>query len=194
MEAKETWSPNVILADADYLDKVAFDLTVNFERMIDRRISAADTARWLDCIALDGGIRPGDNSIQAVFLHSPDKKEMRYFRPGKFDAELDGKAFKDNLGEFTICSFSAEGMASTSDFFVESLRHLLDRDDVNRIMVVGDMEKSGTNICHVLSEAADRRKDVTLFAMEPVTGRGFYQEILGYSLMSALGIKGDEIK
>lgn len=27
-------SPNVILADADYIDKVAFDLTVNFERML----------------------------------------------------------------------------------------------------------------------------------------------------------------
>lgn len=194
MEAKETWSPNVILVDADYIDRVAFDLTVNFERMINRRIPAADTARWVDCVALDGGIRPGDNNVQVVFLHSPEKEEMRYFHPGKFTDELDGKAFKDNLGEFTICSFSAEGMATTSDFFVESLRHLLDRDDVKRIMVVGDMEKAGKEICHTLSEAADRRKDVTLFAMEPVAGRGFYQEILGYSLMSALGISGDEIK
>lgn len=28
--------------------------------------------------------------------------------------------------------------------------------------------------------------------MEPVAGRGFMQEILGYSLMNALGIKGSE--
>ena len=28
------WSNNVILVDADYVDKVAFDLIVNFERMI----------------------------------------------------------------------------------------------------------------------------------------------------------------
>ena len=32
------WSENVIIADADYIDRVAFDLTVNFERMINRRI------------------------------------------------------------------------------------------------------------------------------------------------------------
>ena len=32
------WSENVIIADADYIDRVAFDLTVNFERMINPRI------------------------------------------------------------------------------------------------------------------------------------------------------------
>ena len=40
------WSENVIIADADYIDRVAFDLTVNFERMINRRIQPADMAQW----------------------------------------------------------------------------------------------------------------------------------------------------
>ena len=43
------WSENVIIADADYIDKVAFDLIVNFERMINRRIQPADMycpRRW----------------------------------------------------------------------------------------------------------------------------------------------------
>ena len=52
-----TWSENVIVADADYIDQVAFNLTVNFERMIGRRISLADLARWVECVALDGGVR-----------------------------------------------------------------------------------------------------------------------------------------
>lgn len=56
-EAK--WSENVILVDADYVDKVAFNLIVNFERMIGRRIPQADIAKWIDCVALDGGIREG---------------------------------------------------------------------------------------------------------------------------------------
>ena len=43
------WSENVIIADADFIDKVAFDLTVNFERMLMRRIPKADLARWIDC-------------------------------------------------------------------------------------------------------------------------------------------------
>ena len=53
------WSRNVILVDGDYVDSVAFDLTVNFERILGRRINKADTARWIDCIAHDGGMREG---------------------------------------------------------------------------------------------------------------------------------------
>ena len=52
------WKETVILVDADYVDKVAFDLTVNFERMIGRRIPQADMAQWLEYVALDGGIKP----------------------------------------------------------------------------------------------------------------------------------------
>ena len=51
------WTENVILADGDYIDRVAFNLIVNFERMLGRRIPQADTARWAECIALDGGLR-----------------------------------------------------------------------------------------------------------------------------------------
>ena len=92
------WSPNVILTDADYLDRVTFDLIVNFERMLERRIEQGDLCRWLDCVALDGGLRPGDNQIQAFFLHDPSKKKLDHFQPAVFADELDAKAFRDNLG------------------------------------------------------------------------------------------------
>ena len=51
------WSRNVILVDGDYVDSVAFNLIVNCERMLGRRIPKADTARWIDCVALDCGMR-----------------------------------------------------------------------------------------------------------------------------------------
>jgi hypothetical protein len=50
------WSENVIIVDADYVDRVAFNLSVNFERMLMRRVPKADLARWIDCVALDGGV------------------------------------------------------------------------------------------------------------------------------------------
>ena len=83
------WSPNVILTDADYLDRVAFDLIVNFERMLERRIEQGDLCRWLDCVALDGGLRPGENQVQAFFLHEPSKKQFDHFKPAVFADELD---------------------------------------------------------------------------------------------------------
>ena len=73
---KEKWCENVIIADADYIDNVAFDLIVNFERMLGRRIPMADTSRWIDCIALDGGLREGDHNTQVIMIHSKDKKTM----------------------------------------------------------------------------------------------------------------------
>ena len=57
---KEKFKEAVILVDADYVDRVAFDLTVNFERMLMRRIPRADLAQWLVCVALDGSPYGGE--------------------------------------------------------------------------------------------------------------------------------------
>ena len=46
---------------------------------------------------------------------------------------------------------------------------------------------------HALRDVDDEAKRVTLFAMQPLEGGNFKQEILGYSLMNALGIKGNEL-
>lgn len=56
--ANVKWSGTVILADADFMDRVAFDLTVNFERMIERRIPKGDMSLWAVCAALDGDYAP----------------------------------------------------------------------------------------------------------------------------------------
>lgn len=186
------WSETVILVDADYLDRVAFDLIVNFERMIDRRIPAGDLCHWLDCIALDGGLRPGDNCIQAVFTHTKGKKGFDNMRPGQFATDLNGQAFRDNLGEFMLSSFPVEEVVSAHDFYVQALEALADAREVKRLLVVADMDAAGDRVRRIAADTEG--KDITLFTMQPVAGRGFAQEILGYSLMSALGIRGEEIK
>ncbi len=185
------WSPNVVLTDADYLDRVAFDLIVNFERMIGRRIPPADLCHWLDCIALDGGLKPGENAIQALFLYSKKEQGLRHFTPSHFSDELDGKAFKDNLGEFSLLSFPVEDIVSAEDFYIQSLEEILNAEDVTKIMLVADMEAYGPRIKQLLAKSEG--KEIVLFTMQPTSGHGFSQEILGYSLMSALGIRGDEL-
>ena len=75
------WAPAVVLIDAAYLDRVAEDLTRNFSRMIGRPISKADLCHWLDCIALDSGLRPGNNDLQAHFLYPKEMKSLNYFEP-----------------------------------------------------------------------------------------------------------------
>ena len=186
-------SKNIILVDASYIDKVAFDLTVNFERMLMRRIPKADLAHWLDCVALDGGLTTGDNEIQVIFIHDKTSKALDNFAPATFETEIHGKAFKDNLGEFSMLAYPVEKNITTKEFFfLDTLTVLLDSEKVEKVMVIADMEEYGSAVRNELKKNKD--KSVTLFAMEPQMGTGFSQQILGYSIMSALGIRGDELK
>ena len=187
---KETkWSKNVILVDADYVDKVAFDLIVNFERMIGRQIPQADMAQWLECVALDGGLRAGDNEVQVVLLH--DKKQMANFKPDKFE-ELDGKAFNGQLGEFLISCVQVEEMVTIDDLFIDSMQIIANAAEVSRLVVVPDAEHIYNKVRKGLKDI-DPDKHTTVLTMQPMEGGNFRQEILGYSLMAALGIHSEEI-
>lgn len=189
------WSENVILADADYIDRVAFDLIVNFERMIGRRIPKADLARWIDCIALDGGLRGGNHETQVVLIHGKRKRQLENFTPGNYADELNGKAFRDNLGEFSISSLPVEdGMTTAADLFTESLEVISNSKEARRIMVIPNAEEYYDRVREALRHVDDEEKRITVFAMQPMPGGNFKQEILGYSLMQALGIRADEIK
>lgn len=187
------WSENVIIADADYVDAVAFDLIVNFERIIGRRIPKADMARWVDCIALDGGLRPGEHTTQVVLLHGESRSRLENFEPGDYAADLDGKAFSDNLGEFTFSSLPAVKPTGGGSLFTEAVEVVCAAPEVKRVMLIPNAELIYDDVRRALSRVADDKR-VTVFAMQPMAGGNFRQEILGYSLMSALGIKAEEIK
>ena len=174
---KETkWCENVILVDADYVDKVAFDLIVNFERMIGRQIPKADMAQWMECMALD-------------LLHKNAK--MDNFNPGNF-AELDGKAFSGPVGEFLISCVKVENLTTMDDLFIDSMQVISNAEEVKRMVVVPDAEHIYNKVREGLKHADDE-KHITVLSMQPMQGGNFKQEILGYSLMAALGIKADEI-
>ena len=196
MDKQTKWSNNVIIADADYIDKVAFDLIVNFERMIGRRIPKADMARWIECVALDGGLKEGENDTQVVLIHDKRRHEMENFVPANYDRELNAQAFKSTLGEFTISSYPVEDMVAADDFFVHVLQTVVSQPDVHRVVVIPNAENATLydNIRQTLHFLDDDKKRITVLAMQPMQGGNFRQEILGYSLMSALGIRADEIK
>ncbi len=192
------WSENVIIADANYIDRVAFDLTVNFERMINRRIQPADMAQWAVCIALDGGLREGEHETQVVLIHDKKAIAMKNFRPSNYETDLNAKAFKDDkLGEFIFSSYpTEEKMAGKDEFLVEVARTVCNAKEVKRVMVIPNSEDGDAydQLRDMLRKVDDDDKRITLFAMQPMPGGNFRQEILGYSLMNALGISAKEIK
>lgn len=192
---KANWSENVIIVDADYVDRVAFDLIVNFERMIGRRIPKADLAKWIDCVALDGGLREGEHDTQVVLIHDKKQAVLDNFMPANYDDELNGKAFKDHLGEFTVSSFPVEDITTASDFFLDTVAMVCAQKEVKRVMIVPDAENHAlyADLRHTLQRVDDEKR-ITVFAMQPMEGGNFRQEILGYSLMNALGIRAEELR
>ena len=191
------WSENVIIADADYIDKVAFDLIVNFERMINRRIQPADMAQWAVCVALDGDLREGEHETQVILIHNEQSKKMQNFCPADYEKDLNAQAFKDaRLGEFVISSYpTEEKMVGKDDFLVDIARTVCNAKEVKRVMIVPNSEEGNAyDLLRDMLRKVDDEKRVTLFAMQPLPGGNFRQEILGYSLMNALGISANEIK
>lgn len=192
---KANWSENVVIVDADYVDRVAFDLIVNFERMIGRRIHKADLAKWIDCVALDGGLREGEHDTQVVLIHDKKQEALDNFVPASYDDELNGKAFKDHLGEFTVSSFPVEDITTATDFFLDTVAMVCAQKEVKRVMIIPDAENRAlyADLRHTLQRVDDEKR-ITVFAMQPMEGGNFRQEILGYSLMNALGIRAEELK
>ena len=187
---QQRWSENVIIVDADYVDKVAFNLIVNFERMLERRIPQADITKWVECIALDGGLRQGDNQTQVLLVY--DKPVMENIKPGSLDDELNGKAFSGNIGEFCFSSIPVEEMTDKEHLFCDALMHICSSKEVKRVMVVPNAEKYYEGVKRSLKDVDDEKR-ITVFAMQPMSGGNFRQEILGYSLMAALGISSREL-
>lgn len=186
----EVTCDNIVIVDADHVDRVAFDLIVNFERMIGRRIPNADLPRWLDCVVLDGGVTPGSDVTQVAFVHSQGKQRLDYFTPGGLKEEIDGQAFRDHLGEFVLNTYSEESIISREDLLMDILRLAIAAKDVKRVIVVPDDET--LPLLRQALRGASPEKQVTVLTMTPMAGT-FRTEILGYSLMNALGIKSEEI-
>ena len=192
------WSENIIIVDGDYIDHVAFDIIVNFERMLNRRIPAADFSQWAVNIALDGRLKPGNHETQVVLLHDKQNLKLENFAPADYVKELNGQAFKDpQLGEFIINAI-ATGIeaAEKDDVLLDLLKTVLNHGEVKRIMIVPNVED-----CHLMStlrstlrDVDDELKHITLFAMQPLEGGNFKQQILGYSLLNAMGISASEIE
>ena len=78
------------------------------------------------------------------------------------------------------------------DLFVDSMQVVANAEEVKRLIVVPDAEHIFNKVREGLRHA-DPDKHVTVLAMQPMEGGNFRQEILGYSLMAALGIRSEEI-
>ena len=55
------FAEKVILLDAAYINKVTTDLSKHFSQVIGRELPKADLPIFLECVAMDAAIQPGEN-------------------------------------------------------------------------------------------------------------------------------------
>lgn len=207
-------SPHVILLDAAYIDRVAAAFRAHFGAELGRELPKADLAQWLVCTALDADFEGPEAAVQCILIHDREVKVMQNVAPGNFSQELDGQAFAEpGFGEFTLACCPVERVTTLEDLCAESLEALLEDKAVRRIAVVYDFDQTTAesrtltkriaNVCRKHAEACAKSadsdepltaKDITLFTMQPLEGEGFAQQVLGYGLVAALGIAGDELQ
>ena len=66
------FAEKVILIDATYINKVTADLSHHFGSMIGRELPKADLPIFLECVAMDAVIQPGENVLQVLFVYDKE--------------------------------------------------------------------------------------------------------------------------
>ncbi len=187
------FADKVILMDAAYINKVAADLSRHFAPMVGRTLPKADLSVFLECVAMDAGIKPGQHTFQVLLVYDKKQVRMDAFQPGDLKKELNDVAFQSELGEFQLNTFEPSDMATREEFFLESVKLVADAKEVKRLVVIPNEMEYGDHLPEIF-EKVDGKEAVHVLSMNPPAKEGAYQwETMGYAVLQALGIRPDEI-
>ena len=187
------FAEKVILIDASYINKVAGDLSRHFSQMIGRELPKADLPVFLECVAMDAAIQPGENVLQVLLVYDKELTKMDAFNPGDLKKELNDVAFKSQLGEFQLNTFEPSGMADREAFFLEAVKLVADAKEVKHLVIVPSETEYGDKIPEIL-EKVDGKESIHVLGMNPLaTSKAYRWEMMGYAVLQALGVRSDEI-
>ena len=187
------FAEKVILIDASYINKVTVDLSQHFGQMIGRELPKADLPIFLECVAMDAAIQPGENVLQVLLVYDKELTKMDAFNPGDLKKELNDVAFKSQLGEFQLNTFEPSDMADREAFFLEAVKLVADAKEVKHLVIVPSETEYGDKIPEIL-EKVDGKESIHVLGMNPLApSKAFSWEMMGYAVLQALGVRSDEI-
>ena len=187
------FAEKVILIDASYINKVAGDLSRHFSQMIGRELPKADLPVFLECVAMDAAIQPGENVLQVLLVYDKELTKMDAFNPSDLKKELNDVAFKSQLGEFQLNTFEPSGMADREAFFLEAVKLVADAKEVKHLVIVPSETEYGDKLPEIL-EKVDGKESIHVLGMNPlVPSKAYRWEMMGYAVLQALGVRSDEI-
>ena len=187
------FAEKVIMIDAAYINKVTQDLSKHFGQVIGRELPKADLPIFLECVAMDAAIQPGENVLQVLFVYDKENAKMDAFNPSDLKKELNDVAFKSQLGEFQLNTFEPSDMADRESFFLESVKLVADAKEVKHLVVVPSEMEYGDKLPEIFDKV-DGKESIHVLGMNPPAPSDKYHwEMLGYAVLQALGIRSDEL-
>ena len=187
------FAEKVILIDASYINKVTGDLSRHFSQMIGRELPKADLSIFLECVAMDAAIQPGENVLQVLLVYDKEHAKMDAFNPSDLKKELNDVAFKSQLGEFQLNTFEPSDMADRETFFLEAVKLVADAKEVKHLVVIPSETEYGDKLPEIFDKV-DGKESIHVLGMNPLDASDKYRwEMMGYAVLQALGIRSDEI-
>ena len=187
------FAEKVVLIDAAYINQVTGDLSRHFSQVIGRELPKADLPVFLECVAMDAAIQPGEQVLQVLFVYDKELKKMDAFQPGDLKKELNDVAFKSQLGEFQLNAFEPSDMADREAFFLESVKLVADAKEVKHLVIIPSETEYADKLPEIL-EKVDGKDSIHVLGMNPLPESKAYQwQMMGYAVLQALGIRSDEL-
>lgn len=187
------FAEKVILIDASYINKVTADLSRHFGQVIGRELPKADLPIFLECVAMDAAIQPGENVLQVLLVYDKENARMDAFNPGDLKKELNDVAFKSQLGEFQLNTFEPSDMTDREAFFLEAVKLVADAKEVKHLVVIPSETEYGDKLAEIFDKV-DGKESIHVLGMNPpVPSDKFRWEMMGYAVLQALGVRSDEI-
>lgn len=198
METNGTFAENVLLLDTMFLNETAYRLKKTLETRLGRTLPEIDLPEWLTCLALDAGIRGGENEIQVLLLHDDSARGMAGCQPSDWE-ELDGRACRTAVGELSFTCVTPSNIASRRALFLDLTTLALDAATVKRLLLLPHHLEYGEQVGETLKKCTRENPDaplskVLLFSLQATEAEAPYRhEPVHYSLLHAWNIRPEEL-
>ena len=187
------FAEKVILIDALYINKVTNDLRQHFSQVIGRELPKADLPIFLECVAMDAAVQPGEHVLQVLFVYDKNQSKMEAFTTGDLKKELNDVAFKSQLGEFQLNTFEPSDMVDREAFFLEAVKLVADAKEVKHLVVIPSETEYGEKLPEIFDKV-DGKDSIHVLGMNPPSPSDkFHWEMMGYAVLQALGVRSDEL-
>lgn len=187
------FAEKVILIDALYINKVTNDLRQHFSKVIGRELPKADLPIFLECVAMDAAVQPGEHVLQVLFVYDKNQSKMDAFTTGDLKKELNDVAFKSQLGEFQLNTFEPSDMVDREAFFLEAVKLVADAKEVKHLVVIPSETEYGEKLPEIFDKV-DGKDSIHVLGMNPPSPSDkFHWEMMGYAVLQALGVRSDEL-